>query len=65
MKGDRNMPTRMLMPKLNQLELTFLRISILRIRERFLGWGAGLSSGVSSGRKARVHVPGNAVQGRV
>src|SRR5215472_7571006 len=35
--GDRNMPTRMFTPRLNQLEVTFLRISILRIRASFLG----------------------------
>src|ERR1700733_11463018 len=31
MKGERKTPTRMLTPRLNQLELTFLMISLLRI----------------------------------
>ena len=31
MKGERKIPTRMLTPKLNQLELTFLMISVFRI----------------------------------
>src|SRR5215475_87705 len=62
MNGDRNMPTRMLIPRLNQLELTFLRISILRIRKSVLAVGSLFSSGVRSGGKTRVHVPGNALQ---
>src|ERR1700733_6963267 len=40
MKGERKMPTRMLTPRLNQLELTFLMISLLRI---VLGSEAGSS----------------------
>jgi hypothetical protein len=31
MKGERKMPTRILVPRLNQLALTFLKISVFRI----------------------------------